>query len=268
MTTHSITVTEADFADAVLTRSRSVPVMVDFWAPWCGPCRVLGPALEALAAEAGGRFVLAKIDTDQNPTLAQRYDIRGIPAVKLFRDGAVAAEFVGALPAVELRAFIDRYVPDSTVEAARRAIDLIAAADFVGADVALPAGSGGPPIVAATRARIALLLGRIAEARAAAETVPALADERELADAVLDAVSLAEEKGPAESPADEHYLRAGAAVAAGQLHPALDALLEVVRRDRKLRDDGGRKRLLALFQIAGVRSELSDDYRRKLADAL
>jgi putative thioredoxin len=266
----AIDVREADFAETVLARSRAVPVLVDFWAPWCGPCRVLGPVLERLAGEADGRFVLAKLDTDENPELAARYEIRGIPAVKLFRDGEVVAEFVGALPAAQVRAFLDEHLPDATVAAARAAIARLGAGDLAGAEAALPPGAGGPPLVAATRARVALLRGRLDEARAAAATVPATSEEHEVAEAVLDAVALAEEGRAAapEATADEaerHYLQAGRALAAGEPARALDELLEVVRRNRRLRDDGGRKRMLSLFQVLGVRSEMSDEYRRKLA---
>ncbi len=109
-----IDVNEADFEAEVLDRSSEVPVVVDFWAPWCGPCKQLGPALEKAAGSRHGKVVLAKIDTDENPGMSERFGIQGIPAVKAFRDGEVVAEFVGALPAAQVEQFFDGLVPSET----------------------------------------------------------------------------------------------------------------------------------------------------------
>ena len=99
------------FQTEVLDKSQQKPVLVDFWAPWCGPCRALSPTLDALAKESGGRWRLVKINTDAHSALAQRFGVRGIPAVKLFVDGAVAAEFTGALPEPEVRRWLGAHLP-------------------------------------------------------------------------------------------------------------------------------------------------------------
>jgi putative thioredoxin len=112
----SVDVTESSFQSEVVERSRQLPVVVDFWADWCGPCKTLSPALEAAAASRPGQVVLAKVDVDSNQLLAGRYGIQGIPAVKAFRDGTVSNEFVGALPPRKVEAFFDSLVPSRAEE--------------------------------------------------------------------------------------------------------------------------------------------------------
>lgn len=144
----SVSVTEATFDAEVLERSRQVPVVVDFWADWCGPCKALSPALEKAAAAREGKVVLAKVDVDANPKVAAIFEVQGIPAVKAFRDGAVVDEFVGALPPARVEAFFDSLVPS-------RGDELLAAGDEVSLREAAELEPGRDDIaVALARARL------------------------------------------------------------------------------------------------------------------
>ena len=115
----TVDVSEQDFEQTVVQRSHEVPVVIDFWAPWCGPCRALGPTLEKVAEEQQGKFILAKINIDENPMLSQAFQIRSIPAVKAVRNGAMASEFLGAQPEPNIRQFIEQLLPSEAETLAR-----------------------------------------------------------------------------------------------------------------------------------------------------
>ncbi len=244
---HVIEVGAADFPAEVVERSRTVPVLVDFWAAWCGPCRMLGPVLERLAEEHDGAFVLAKVDTDANQELAAEYGISGIPAVKLFKDGEVVDEFVGALPERQVRAFLRPHVaaperPDP-LEAARA---LLAAGDLDGLRTAVAAI---PPS---------------ADERAAAEQLLAAADLIAEARAAGDAESLRARAAASPDDCQARYALAGHLLAAGDHRDALEQYLAIAERDRRWQKEAARKAMLVVFGLIGVRHPLADEFRGKL----
>jgi putative thioredoxin len=269
-----IEVDERTFQDAVLERSRSVPVVVDFWAPWCGPCRVLGPTLERLAAEAKGAFVLAKINVDENQRLSQVFRVQGIPAVKAFKDGRVVDEFTGALPETQVRAWLKRFVPTP-------GDDILAAA------AALEQSN---PAEAAARYRVALgsdpdndaallALGRLlvkqgdAEGVATLRQVPSGSPLHGRAQAWLTLADFFAEANRVPRgnaiihEQDGRFRQAATQARQGDNAGAVDTLLEIVARDRQFRDDGARKTLLALFEALGD-DPLVSASRRRLANLL
>ena len=242
-------VTEATFDAEVIERSREVPVIVDFWAAWCGPCRQLTPILEQAVERRDGAVVLAKVDIDSNPNLAQQYRVMSIPLVKGFRDGQAAAEFVGLQPPDAIEAFLDRLVPSETDRLVREGDEasLREAVErepgHVGARVAL--------------ARLLLDEGRSGEVPEVLE--PVAFDQG--AAALLSRVRLA--------AVDQPDVQAGlAALERGQTEQGLAHLIDAVRvADPELRDDL-RQALLGVFAELGEHHPLSVRFRRRLAQAL
>jgi putative thioredoxin len=279
MSEHALDVGLADFPQRVLEESKRRPVVVDFWAPWCGPCKSLKPILEKLAAEYGGKFLLAKINSDENQELAARYGVRGIPSVKAFIDGQQVDEFSGALPEPEVRAFLDRLIPSPADELRQQAAGARMAGDLTGALKLLAEASQIDPGHLGVRldaAEIMLDLGETDEATRLIGSVPDDADPRVpqlkarlqfLGAAGEDEAALAARVAANEDDLEARLKLANLLVAAGRHEAGMEQLLEIVRRDRSFGDDIGRKTLLSVFNLLGG-GELVSRYRRLLASAL
>lgn len=275
---------QSDFDELVVRRSHEVPVLVDFWAAWCGPCKVLMPLLVRLTDQYGGRFLLARVDTDAEKALAAQHQIRSIPTVILYRDGKPIDQFMGALPESAVRALLDRHIPrasDAAVAAARTAL----AADRAGEALALLdaawADDPGNDRIPTEQVRALVALGRFDEADARFKSIPAaLRDDPDLV-ALRARIDLGRAAAAGRTPAeleaalsthpDDHgtrYQLALQLISGGRHENGLAQLLEIVKRDRGFRDDVARKTMLQTFKALGSGNELVKRYRALLANAL
>lgn len=283
MSQFSFDVSIEEFEAKVIQASMQVPVVIDFWAPWCGPCQTLKPMLEKLAEEYAGRFLLAKVNSDENPELSQHFGVRSIPSVKVLYQGQLVDEFNGALPEGQIRAFLDRFaLPDAGGNVREEAAALVAAGQLDEALAKLSEASREKPDDEGIRLDaidVLMQLGRNDEAgqllaadyTQAADRANALRARLALAAGAADTTGL--EAKLAANP-DDHAIRLELARAyAGQnrFREALDNALEVVVRDRFFDEGAGRKALLQIFEALGG-SEQHDDlvreFRRKLSAAL
>ncbi len=270
-----VDVSEADFEYEVLAYSQNVPVVVDFWAVWCQPCRTLTPLLENLTNEARGTFRLARVNVDDNPNLAVRYGVRSIPTVKAFSQGQVVAEFVGLQPENRIREFLTRLLPPS-----KHALTLEKANSLMGEQQwgaaerlfrELDEQEPGKPEVQLGLVKSMLAQGQGNEAAFLLRNFPPsrefLTAER-LRPLAEDLVLAAQGRLPDETVLDATYRNSLRLAQRGNLEAAMDGLLEILRQERRFRNDRARQVLLGILELYNPDDPTARQYRNELASVL
>jgi putative thioredoxin len=278
-----IDTTLSSFERDVIEASMEVPILVDFWAPWCGPCKVLGPLLEKLEREYGGRWKLVKVNSDTNPELASTFNLRSIPYTVAFVDGNAVAQFMGAQPESYVRAFLDRLIPNPGELEHRAARDALAlgqtdiARQYLKNAIALDPTNDGARL---DIVNLMLADGESGEARKQFDILSTDAEQQSGYEAAR-AGLVAAERAATLPPEDDLIARVAEGgdpqsrldlaelyIARREFRAALEQLLEIVRGDRKFGDDIGRRKMLAVFEMAAAEPELVDDFRSRLSTVL
>ena len=272
----------------VIEASKDVPIIVDFWAPWCGPCKQLGPVLEKVVNGAGGKVKLVKIDIDQSPQVAQQLRIQSIPAVYAFKDGRPVDGFMGALPESQVKSFVEKLIGDSVDspidEAIAQAKEALEAGELDDAGGIFSQVLQHEPENHIAKAGLILVLvekDELPTARELLDQIPADARREQFVASAVSAVELAEQSGEVGDMAglqsavdanpDDHQARFDLAMAlfgARKHQEAADALLEIVRRDRTWNDDGARQQLVKFFEAWGPTDKLTLQTRRRLSSLM
>lgn len=275
----SFDVAEQDFMQQVVDASMQQPVLVDFWATWCQPCQVLKPVLEKLAGDYQGKFLLAKVNTEEAQQLAMQFGIRSIPTVKLFKNGEAVDEFMGALPEPEIRAFLDKHIPRESDGLIDQAEDLLAQGMAEDALTLVKQANQMDPNntrALVSYARISATMGNLDEANAVINALPEELKESPEVTALLAQMefdSIAREGESVEQlqaklqndpeNSEARYQLAAQLMMRGQTENALENLLTLMKLDRSYNDDAARKMMFRIFDTLGDHP-LVATYRRKM----
>ncbi len=267
------------FQDEVIAQSHQRPVVVDFWAPWCGPCRALGPRLEALAEERNGGFLLAKVNTDENQDLAQAFQVEGIPAVYAIRNGKLVDQFTGMIPDEELLAFIDRLIPTVDEKKAEQALELEGRDPEAAAALYREILKTSPEDPAARIGLARLLLAQAGNEKEAQDLLTGASFHDHIHEAtrlrtILQLREAPHSEAELAAPMNEvkanpsdgkaHYSLGAILAARGEYIPALDSLLKAAENDRELGRSKVRELMVKIFDLIGPRSPEADQYRKRL----
>jgi putative thioredoxin len=272
------------FERDVIEASMEVPVIVDFWAPWCEPCKLLSPLMERLEREYGGRFKLVNVNSDTNPELAASFNLSSIPYAVAFVDGNAVAQFMGAQPEAFVRAFLDRLIPNPAAIEHRAAREALAKGQLAIAEDYLKNAIALDPAHAAARLDLAWVLlerGETAAARTHFDALATRAQEQSSFDKVRTRLEAAEAAATLptadllarrihldDSDLDARLQLSELLIAHGDYAPAMNQLIEILKRDRAFRDDIARRKLLEVFDLAAAEPELVREYRSRLSNLL
>jgi putative thioredoxin len=270
-----------DFQKDVIEKSRVKPVVIDFWAPWCGPCRQLGPTIEKLASEPGVAWSLVKINTDKHPDLAVQFQIRGIPAVKMVYNGSVVAEFTGAQPEATIRKWLEQHLPTDFIPAGEEWMEEVELAISGGDRATALAILDEQSSLDDTNKRLQAMLCLPSHLERALNIFNSISNplpfelEKEALDTVQHLFQIANgtitpEKGNAAvaDVVDKNYRMGIEKLFEEEFEQSMLHFLEVLQRDRSFDQDGGRKACLALFQLLGEAHPLTHQYRRAFSMSL
>lgn len=271
---HIINVSEANFEYEVIEYSQTVPVLLDFWAEWSVPCKTLEPILHRLAQKGEGSFRLARLNVDDNPKLAMRFNVRGVPAVKAFREGAIIGEFSGLRPEAEIQRFLRDILPshaDLILEKGHSMLLQSRWQDALSAYQQVLSERPGHPSALLGLAKSSLALGQSEEALEILSDFPQsheFSAAEQLRPLAIALKRVADAEDTPQSSLETTYRHSLRLVTLGNLPAALDGLLAVLRQDKHYRDEEARLVILGLFEVLGNNNPLTRQYRKELASVL